>query len=138
MLVVSGLAYSHLIANLSAPDYSVTGSDSAEVADLISKDFTTIGAEQDIVVFDSSRLKTTDAEYKDAVGRVVRALKDHKDVVAVTSPYDPGAAAQISQDKRAAFATLGLNGTDRQRAELSTQLQDVVKQAVGPAPVAPA
>ena len=135
VLIVAGASYPHLMANLSAPDYSVTGSDSEEVADLISKDFTTIGAEQDIVVFDSSTLKTTDAEYKDAVGRVVKALKDHEDVVAVTSPYDAGAGAQISQDKRAAFATLGLNGTDRQRAELSTQLQDVVKEAVGSAPV---
>ena len=135
ILIVAGAAYPHLMSNLSAPDYSVTGSDSEKVADLISTDFTTIGAEQDIVVFDSSKLKTTDKEYEDAVGRVVKALKGHTDVVAVTSPYDAGAAAQISQDKRAAFATLGLNGNDRQRAELSTQLQDVVKQAVGSAPV---
>ena len=96
VLVVAGLSYPHLMSNLSAPDYSVTGSDSEEVADLIWKDFTAIGAEQDIVVFDSAKLKTTDTEYKDAVGRVVKALKDHKDVVAVISPYDPGADAQIS------------------------------------------
>jgi RND superfamily putative drug exporter len=123
------------MSNLSAPDYSVTGSDSEKVADLISTDFTTIGAEQDIVVFDSSKLKTTDKEYEDAVGRVEKALKSHKGVVAVVSPYDPGAEAQISADKRAAFGTLGLNGTDRERADLSNQLQEVVKKAVGSTPI---
>ena len=135
LLVVAGLSYPHLMSNLSAPDYSVTGSDSEEVANLISADFTTIGAEQDIIVFDSSKLKTTDKEYKDAVDRVVKAVKDHEGVVAVVSPYDPGSDAQISADKRAAFATLGLNGSDRERADLSTDLQDVVARAVGAAPV---
>ncbi|MEI6452186.1 MAG: MMPL family transporter, partial [Actinomycetes bacterium] len=135
VLVVAGLSYPHLMANLSAPDYSVTGSDSEEVANLIGTDFTAAGAEQDVIVFDSAKLKTTDKEYEDAVGRVVKAVKDQKNVVAVVSPYDPGAEAQISKDKSAAFATLGLNGSDRERAKLSADLQDVVAQAVGSAPV---
>jgi len=135
VLVVAGLAYPHLMANLSAPDYSVTGSDSAEVTDLIGTDFTAAGAEQDVIVFDSATLKFTAKEYQDAVARVVKAVKDHKGVVAVVSPADPGAEAQVSKDKSAAFATLGLNGGDRERAKLSADLQDVVAQAVGSAPV---
>ena len=136
LLVLAGLAYPHLMRNLSAPDYSVTGSDSERVATILFTDFTTIGAEQDIIVFDSTKLKTTDKAYQDAVGRVVKAVTDHRDVVAVVSPYDPLAEGQISEDKRAAFATLGLNGTDRERADLSADLQSVVKDAVGSAPVA--
>ena len=135
LLVAAGLAYPHLMSNLSAPDYSVTGSDSEEVANLIGTDFTAAGAEQDVIVFDSTKLKTTEREYKDAVDRVLKSVKDHKNVVAVISPYDPGAEAQISADKSAAFATLGLNGSDRERAKLSADLQGVVAQAVGSAPV---
>ena len=66
-------AYPHLTSNLSAPDYSVTGSDSAEVTDLIGTDFTAAGAEQDVIVFDSDTLKVTDPEYQDVVNSVVKA-----------------------------------------------------------------
>jgi putative drug exporter of the RND superfamily len=135
LLVVAAAAYPHLASNLSAPDYSVNGSDSAKVTELIGTDFTAAGAEQDVIVFDSHTLMFTDTQYQDAVDNVVKAVKGQKGVVAVVSPADPGAAAQVSEDKRAAFATLGLNGSDRERADLSAQLQDIVKKAVGSAPV---
>ena len=50
-LIAAGLAYPHLMSKLSAPDYSVTGADSAVVTDLIGADFTAAGAEQDVIVF---------------------------------------------------------------------------------------
>ena len=136
LLVLAVLATPHLTRNLSAPDYSVTGSDSAEVTDVIQSDFTAAGAEQDIIVFDSDDLKVTDKEYADAIDRVVKAVKKKSWVVAVVSPLDVGAESQISKDKTAAYATLGLNGDDRQRADRSAELQDVVKEAVGSAAVA--
>ena len=43
--------------------------------------------------------------------------------------------SQISEDKHAAFASLGLNGDDRERADRSADLQDMVASAVGSAPV---
>ena len=135
LLVAATLSYPHLAKNLSAPDYSVTGSDSAQVTDIIQSDFTAAGAEQDIIVFDSATLKVTDKEYADAIDRVVKAIKKKPWVVAVISPLDAGAEAQIAKDKTAAYATMGLNGDDRQRADRSAELQDVVKDAVGTAPV---
>ena len=66
---------------------------------------------------------------------MVKAVKGQPGVVAVVSPTDPNAVSQISEDKTAAFASLGLNGTDRERAKRSADLQDVVASAVGSAPV---
>jgi len=135
VLVAAGAAYPHLASNLSAPDYSVNGSDSAQVTHLIGTDFTAAGAEQDVIVFRSDSLKVTDTQYQDVIDRVVKAVKGQPGVVALISPTDPNAVSQISTDKTAAFASLGLNGTDRQRADRSAALQDVVASAVGSAPV---
>ena len=99
LLVAAALAYPHLMANLSAPDYSVTGSDSAKVTELMASDFSAAGAEQDVIVFNSDKMKFTDLDYQDAVDRVVEAVKDQPGVVAVVSPTDAGAHEQISEDK---------------------------------------
>ena len=53
IFIAAAVAYPHLNINLSAPDYSVTGSDSAEVVQIIGSDFTAAGAEQDVIVFNS-------------------------------------------------------------------------------------
>jgi putative drug exporter of the RND superfamily len=136
LFVVAVLAYPHLMHNLSASDYTVTGSDSAEVSDLLEADFTAAGAEQDVIVFDSDSLKVTDREYQDAVDRVLKAVKEESWVVAVVGPTDPGAQGQVSADGHSALASLGLNGDGRERANRAADLQDVVADAAGDGPVA--
>lgn len=135
IFVLAALAYPHLNKNLSAPDYSVTGSDSQEVVNIIGRDFTAAGAEQDIIVFNSDKLVVTDPEYQDAVNKAISAVQGQPGVVALVSPYDPVAQGQISADQHAAFATLGLNGDDRERAERSADMEKKVESAVGSAPV---
>ena len=136
IFIVTALGYPHLNKNLSAPDYSVTGSDSAQVVKIIGKDFTAAGAEQDIIVFNSDKLVVTDPEYQTAVNNAMNAVKGQPGVVALVSPYDPIAQGQISADQHAAFATMGLNGDDRQRAERSADMEKKVESAVGSGPVA--
>ncbi|MHB8893931.1 MAG: MMPL family transporter [Candidatus Geothermincolia bacterium] len=135
ILVAAALAYPHLNKNLSAPDYSVTGSDSQKVVNIIGSDFTAAGAEQDIIVFNSDTLVVTDPEYQNAVNSVLNTVSSQPGVVALVSPYDPVAQGQISADQHAAFATLGLNGDNRQRADRSADMEKKVESAVGSAPV---
>lgn len=130
ILVLAAISYPHLNKNLAAPDYSVTGSDSAEVVKLIDSDFTAAGAEQDIIVFNSGTLLVTDPQYQSAVNSALAAVTGQPGVVAVVSPYDPIAQGQISADQHAAFATLGLNGNDRERATRSEDLEKKVEAAV--------
>ena len=127
-LAAAIVSYPHLIASLVAPDYSVTGSDSAKVTKLIQSDFAAAGAEQDVIVFKSDALTTTDGNYKDAVNAVL-ASTPAAGVVSVVSPDDPHAQQQISKDGHAALASLGLNGNDQQRGDRARSLQDDVQAA---------
>jgi RND superfamily putative drug exporter len=136
LIVAAAVAYPHLLSSLVAPDYSVTGSDSQKVTQLIEKDFAAAGAEQDVIVFDSKTLRTTDAGYRHTVDRVLAAVRGRPGVAALLSPYDPAAQGQISADKRAALASVGLNGNDRQRGDRAKDLQDVVRSAAGQGAVA--
>jgi putative drug exporter of the RND superfamily len=135
IFIVAALGYPHLNKNLSAPDYSVTGSDSAQVVKIIGSDFTAAGAEQDIIVFDSDAVPVTDPQYQTVVNNVLNAVNGQPGVVALVSPYDPVAQGQVSADQHAAFATMGLNGNDRQRAERSADLEKKVEAAAGLGPV---
>ncbi len=130
LFIVAAAAYPHLMASLSAPDYSVTGSDSAQVTNLIQSDFSAAGAEQDVIVLNSGTLKVSDIEYQGIIDQVVAAVKNQPGVVSVISPLDAGAHEQISDDAHAAYITLGLNGDDRERATESASLEKLVQQAV--------
>jgi RND superfamily putative drug exporter len=86
LIVGAVLVYPHLMSNLSAPDYSVTGSDSAKVTDLIQADFSAAGVEQDVIVFNSETLKVTDREYRKVIDRVIEAVKGEPGVVGGGQP----------------------------------------------------
>ena len=123
------LVYPHLVSSLVAPDYSVTGSDSAQVSKLIQSNFSAAGAEQDVIVFKSDTLKASDGAYKDAVNTVLASVRGKPGVASIVGPYDPGAQGQISKDGHAALASLGLNGNDQQRGDRAKSLQDDVQSA---------
>ncbi len=129
LFVAAVLAYPHLVASLVAPDYSVTGSDSAKVAQLIQSNFSAAGAEQDVIVFKSDTLKASDSAYKDAVNTVLASVRGKPGVTSILGPYDPGAQGQISKDGHAALASLGLNGDDSQRGDRAKSLQDDVQSS---------
>ena len=134
-VVASAVLYPHLMSSLVAPDYSVTGSDSARVSQLLETNFSAAGAEQDVIVFDSDTLTIKDAAYRDTVDRVVAAARNEPWVASVLGPADPGAAGQVSVDGHAALASVGLNGNDRQRGGRASDLQDAVAAAAGTGPV---
>ena len=136
ILVLSALAYPHLMNSLVASDYSVTGSDSAEVTKLLSTDFSAAGAEQDVIVFQSDTLTIRDPAYVKAVDGVMAAVEDEPGVVAVLGPTDRGAQGQVSDDGHAAIASVGLSGSDRDRAGRASDIQDAVADAAAGTPVA--
>lgn len=59
----AAVSYPHLLSSLGASDYSVTGSDSAQVARLTQEYFSAAGAEQDVIVFDSTTSTIHDPAY---------------------------------------------------------------------------
>lgn len=135
LLVASALAYPHLMSSLVASDYSVTGSDSAQVSQLMESQFASGGAEQDVIAFDSATRTFDEQGYRDAVDRVMRAVRDQPGVSSLIAPTTAGAQELVSKDGRSALAILGLSGDDRQRGDRARDLQDVVREAAGDGPV---
>lgn len=135
ILVASTVFYPYLMRSLVASDYSVTGSESAEVSHLLGTDFSAAGAEQDVIVFDSRTLTIEDPQYQRVVKRVLASARGQTGVVSVLGPTDPGARDQVSADGHAALAAVGLSGNDRQRGDRAADLQDEVAAAAGAGPV---
>ncbi len=129
LFVAAAAAYPHLLGNLVASDYSVSGSDSSRVAHLIETDFTAAGAEQDVIVFDSEALTVSDTPYRDTIAKVLESVRGKPGVAALLGPTEPGAQDQISADGHAAIASLGLSGDDRQRADRAKSLQETIASA---------
>ena len=135
VFVLSAALYPRLESALVSPDYSVTGSDSDRVAQLVEENFTSAGTEQDVVVFDSKSLTYRDPAYRKVVDRVVADVRDATGVVSVIGPADPGAQGQVSQDGHAALAAVGLSGDVSARADHAQDLQDAITSSTSEGPV---
>jgi RND superfamily putative drug exporter len=135
LLIASAVSYPYLESQLVAPDYSVSGSDSDRVNELIQQNFTAAGSEQDVIVFNSGTLVITDPEYQQVVDDVLADVRDDEGVASVLGPNDPGAEGQISADGHASLAAVGLSGDDSQRAGNAADIQDTIDAAVADTPV---
>ena len=131
LLVASAASYPYLESQLVAPDYSVSGSDSDRVNELIQQNFTAAGSEQDVIVFNSDTLVVTDPEYRQVLDDVLADVRDEAGVASVLGPNDPGAEGQISADGHASLAAVGLSGDDSQRAGHAADIQDTIDAALG-------
>jgi RND superfamily putative drug exporter len=134
VMVAAVVFYPYLMSTLVATDFSVTGSDSQQVTQLMETDFAAAGAEQDVIAFDSDTLTVADQAYRDAVDRVLTAVRGQPGVVSLLGPYDPGMQKALTSGS-AAVASLGLSGSDRERGDRAADLQDVVQKAAGTGPV---
>ena len=134
VVVAAILFYPYLLSTLVASDYSVTGSDSQKVSQLMEDDFSAAGAEQDVVVFDSGTLTIKDKEYQDVVNRVLAAVTGQPGVTSVLGPLDQGMQSVLTSGS-SAIASVGLSGNDRERGDRAADLQDVVQEAAGTGPV---
>ena len=130
VVVAAAVFYPYLLSTLVASDYSVTGSDSQKVSQLMESDFSAAGAEQDVIVFDSGTLTIEDKAYQDTVNQVLAAVKGQPGVVSVLGPLDPGMQKVLTSGS-AAVASLGLSGNDRERGDRAADLQDVVQETAG-------
>jgi RND superfamily putative drug exporter len=102
----------HFQNSLTGFSFDVDGSDSQRVQTLLQQRFAHAFSEQDLIVFNSDTLTVEDAAYQQVVAQAVQAVAKEDGVVAVISPLDPAAQGQVSSDKHAALALVGLRGND--------------------------
>jgi RND superfamily putative drug exporter len=122
-LVAAAALYPVLQARLAAPDYSVSGSESAREQAVVADRFTALGAEQDVIVFRSRGYVAGDAAYRRVVERVLNEARGEPDVALVVSPYEADGSARVSADGHVSVALVGLGGDNSLRARLADDLQ---------------
>jgi len=98
------------LGNLGQATFSVNGSPFDKTTQLVTRRFSVLPAEQDVVVFHSARLRVQDAGFRGAVARAQRALQGKPHVSGLIGPYGANAALQVSVDKHTAFMVVNLTG----------------------------
>ncbi len=89
-----------------ATDFSLPGTESQRVVDLLHKEFPAQGGDVDTVVFHTATGSVRDVNVRSAIAPLLAKVKTMPHVVSVLSPYGPAGAAEISKDGRTAFATI--------------------------------
>ena len=130
ILIACMAAFPLLQSHLGGPNYGVNGSQSAQVSALLQRHFAGEGAEQDVIVFNTSGDITGPAG-RAAVSKVLSAARAQTGVVGVLSPFSPQAHDQISPDRHAALALVGLNGSPSQLTSRAGKVQTAVQNASG-------
>jgi RND superfamily putative drug exporter len=86
--------------------FSVPGSGSATVQQLLNKVLPAQAGDSDTIVWQVSKGTVRDPAVKSKMSAVLSKVSTMPEVAAVTSPYGPHGSAQISRDGRIAYATV--------------------------------
>ena len=89
-----------------ATDFSLPGTESQHVTDLLKSEFASQNGDIDQIVFHTSRGTVAAPRVRNAIEPLLRRVRTMPHVAAVTSPYTPAGRFQISKDGRTAFATV--------------------------------
>ncbi|HEY3479685.1 MAG TPA: MMPL family transporter, partial [Streptomyces sp.] len=86
--------------------FSLPGTESTKVLDLMDKAVPQQSGESDTVVWHVDSGSVRDASVRARIAPVLAKIAGQQDVGTVVSPYDPAGAAQISKDGATAYATV--------------------------------
>ncbi|MFF3670581.1 MMPL family transporter [Microtetraspora malaysiensis] len=125
LLAASALMAPGLLQRAVAPAVRVNGSPSVTGASLLEHGFAGLGTEQMLLVFASATLSSDDETYQRALQAGVRAVSAQPQVggVQLLPPVR-------GQDRRRAYAIVGLNGDQAARQAALPPLRDAAQRAV--------
>jgi RND superfamily putative drug exporter len=124
LAAISAILIPGLVERAIAPAVRVEGSTSLAGARLVERGFPQLGAEQLMMIFASATLSDADEPYQRALHDAVRAASALPQVGGVQLlPALPG------QDRRHAYAIVGVNGDQRARQRALPLLLSATKQA---------
>jgi len=117
----AGTAYSN--------SFSLPGTESTKALDLLTEAYPGKSGDTDTIVWHVDRGSVTDPVVQQPVTAMLGAVADAPSVAAVSSPYTPQGAAQLSADGRTAYATVTF---DAQAQNLNpADVQHVIDLAEG-------
>jgi RND superfamily putative drug exporter len=89
-----------------ATDFSLPGTESQHVVDLLGGEFKAQSGDVDTIVFHTSQGSVVDPGVRNAITPLLRKVAQMPHVVSVISPYSQNGAVEISKDRATAFATI--------------------------------
>jgi putative drug exporter of the RND superfamily len=99
--VVAGAVGRHYATNFTLP-----GTESQHVADLLNKGFPAQKGDVDTIVFHNSKGTIDASAVRRAIAPLLAKVRRMPHVESVVSPYSPGGAVEVAKDRRTAFATI--------------------------------
>jgi RND superfamily putative drug exporter len=126
LLILCAALYPSLEHSLGAPNYGIDHAESTRAAQLLEQRFAAHGSEQDVLVFYSPTHRAGEPLYRAVLDRALQLARRARYVRGVSGPFDPGVHGQISADRHAAIALVGIAGNDRQLVERAERLQHTV------------
>jgi putative drug exporter of the RND superfamily len=107
--------------------FSLPGTDSTTAQQLLAKAVPAQAGDSDTIVWQVSKGTVRDPAVTTKVSAVLRQISTMPEVAAVSSPYGPHGAAQISRDGRIAYATV--NFTKQASSLATTDITRVINAA---------
>jgi RND superfamily putative drug exporter len=89
-----------------ATNFSLPGTESQHVTDLLNNEFKSQSGDVDTIVFYSSKEPVDSPAVKAAIEPLLASVSKMPHVVSVVSPYGPDGAVEVSHDGHTAFATI--------------------------------
>jgi RND superfamily putative drug exporter len=110
--------------SLKAPDFNVSTAESTEAARILDRHFPTVGAEQNVVVFDFRQGDVDAPASRETILRALSVVRSAHGVAKVGSPFDKTSMPLISGDRRTAIALVGLVGNQSNRSDAAAEISD--------------
>ncbi|MFL5863510.1 MAG: MMPL family transporter [Solirubrobacteraceae bacterium] len=89
-----------------ATDFSLPGTESQHVVDLLGKEFKAQSGDVDTIVFHNRHGSVEEPAVRRAIGPLLAKVARMPHVDSVISPYSPEGAVEVSKDRSTAFATI--------------------------------
>jgi RND superfamily putative drug exporter len=126
VLVVT-LGISNAVGTGFTTNFSLGNTESQRATDLLKRDFPAQAGDEDTIVLHARQGKVTDPAIRDRVEPVLAKVAKLPHVTGVRSPFESGGAAQVSQDKTIAFATVTFD--ERANALEKSDIKRVINTA---------
>jgi len=105
-IAIGSTALATAVGRNYSSNFSLPGTETQRVSDLLSREFPSQGGDIDTIVFRTSSGSVLDPAVRGAIEPLLARVARLPHVAAVLSPYGPAGALQVSRDGRTAFASL--------------------------------
>ena len=129
VFAAAALLLPRLLQTLTGVPLDVTSSESQQAQALLQRQFARSFTEQDLIVFQSDTSTIQDPAYQQAITGAVQKVSALPGVVGVISPLDPQVSDQVSADRHAAVALVGVRGSDSALQQLAPRITQEAQSA---------